>query len=129
MGSADVNTFQQALMIPFVPGTIVFLHPTEQYSEGQATGAAATEGCASATGGGGAGTTSEHDESSGEPGAAEEAAEADGGPKQFDRLVIPPDAATLGTLRIHKQALNDHFLDQYRSGLGMRVLSHDQLNA
>jgi hypothetical protein len=55
----------------------------------------------------------------GETGVEGGVPEMEGGPKVFERLLISPDAVTLGALRVHPQSFNDHFLDAYRMGLGM----------
>jgi hypothetical protein len=39
----------------------------------------------------------------------------------FDVLVVPADAVTMCTLRDAAQSLQDHFMDQCRTGLGMPI--------
>lgn len=107
---AHGENLDDASMIPFVPGAIVFLHPLEQpLKKSSAPRDTATEHPSRFAG-------------EGSTAADAVVAEVDGGPKLFERLIIGPDAVTLGSLRIHHQGLNDHYLDQYRSGLGMRAL-------
>lgn len=160
---AEDGNLDGASMIPFVPGTIVFLHPLQQSvpSCADATDIAqCSKPCSqqsqdalaqdSARGTSNANSRSSpksdamackdaNSEAAEAPGtcghsssdavsqdsAAAEASvavEVDGGPQCYERLVIEHDAMTMGTIRIHQQGLNDHFLDQYRIGLGMRPL-------
>lgn len=41
--------------------------------------------------------------------------------QKFDARVVPANAVTLCTMRLAAQAFQDHFLDQYRTGLGMPI--------
>ena len=41
--------------------------------------------------------------------------------QKFDARVVPADSVTLCTMRLAAQAFQDHFLDQYRTGLGMPI--------
>lgn len=160
---AEDGKLDGASMIPFVPGTIVFLHPLQQSvpscaeatdttqcskPRSQQSQDAVAQDSARCTNNANSkpspssdamackdakseaaeapGTCghSSNDDVSQDAAAAEAsvAVEVDGGPQCYERLVIDHDAMTLGTIRIHQQGLNDHFLDQYRIGLGMQPL-------
>jgi hypothetical protein len=83
------------MMTPTVPGQIVWLRPKTHDSK-----------------------TTKAPKEIGEGDAGDVVAEKG---LKFDRVLVTPDAATLGVIRLANQAMDDHYLDQYRMGLDMRA--------
>lgn len=96
--SASIETSNEprtaVMLCPVVPGTIIFLRPKQPEVE---TSPAPADKSASMN-------------QAGEVAVSE---------PEFERLVIDAQDGVLGVLRVHSGSLNDHFLNQYRTGLGL----------
>lgn len=93
----------QVMLSPVVPGTIVFLRPKPVWAAPDAP----DQGSAAPS------TTAD------EEGAVKSEDEPT---LEFDRMLIDAKDTALAVLRVHSASVNDHFLNQYRLGLGMELV-------
>jgi hypothetical protein len=115
--AVDVEEFipaaPAALLVPKVPGRIVWLHPIADGSRGDAPDLDAVADTDAAP---------DKDRHGGRQASAHGTGEDAAGDARrcgYEWLRIRADAMTLGTVRMCAEALNDHYLDNYRMGLGM----------
>ena len=104
----------KALMNPTVPGTIIWLRPANKLAimYGGDNKDLRREGVQG----------SQEEEKQRREEIGEEAfLNEESAAQQFDPRVVPADAATLCTLRLAQQSMQDHYLGSYRCGLGMPV--------